>query len=1119
MKFPPLSPAKSILFPLATVLLGVAVGELGLCQDSHREMIEGASPDVYWSFEKSLEAKDATWKQLAVGSPNIDAGARPEEFPLFDSENNALHLGPGSDYLRIQEAEGESPFDFDIGDTISIEAWVSPNSVRGGGYAYVVGKGRTYVKGRVENHNWAVRLKGSKSGAALTFLFRSKGDSEADSRTEREGEYHRWTSNQTFGVGDGWHHIAIVYTFGQGSSLKGYIDGKAVKGKWDLGGATDRAPVVDDDEVWIGSSMGGNKNSSFDGALDEIAIYRRELSADEIKARYRYQPRSPEPVEIPDGQIVFELFDGVSDARSWNFRTPRFMERFTQPTFAMTEIPKKYSNRAIQIDRPTPFLLRGHARIELPKGKLRMLVRSRESFRLFLDDRLVGEAPFYDITVEANGPIWDLDRSHAPNIRPLQRGDRQVVIELEGDGAEHVVRFETLVGLNNRRPEIGETLLALARPESEFAVFSFDSPFDLTEDGWARFKEHERQSLIARNRERRAQVGAEEFEYWDQRHDLARAWVRDKREGKRSSKALDEFVEAKLSEHGAKVVATTDDLTFLRRVTLDLLGVIPTRGQIDAYLTDPPEVRRERVVDRLLNDPGWADHWVPYWQDVLAENPNIVNPSLNNTGPFRWWIYESFLENKPMDQFATELVRMEGSKYFGAPAGFSLATENDVPMAAKAHVLGQAFLGLQMQCARCHDAPAHDVSQRDLFSLAAMLQREAVKVPKTSSILLPPEELEQMAVEVTLKPGESVAPEWSFEEIGQASLPEQVLRGSTDTREELAALITMPQNTRFAKVMVNRLWSRYLGRGIVDSVDDWEGAEPSHPELLDWLADEFVASGYDLKHVSRLIVTSQAYARVAIDRGDERAELFAGPTQRKMTAEQLVDSLFVFSGKRYNAGPMAIDIDGARPPTLSLHLGEPRRAWMFSATSNERDRPSLALPFAQPFIAFLEQFGWRGARQNPIHERPDDLTAMQPAEFANGVLVRRATRLSDDHEITKLAMRSELQLDSLANELYMRLYTRAPTDRESALVQAFLKPGFESRVIEGAPQNELPQDRRGMVSWSVHLEEVASEIKMELQELVTKGDLPTKQLDASWRERLEDVLWSMLNSPEFRFAP
>ena len=119
---------------------------------------------------------------------------------------------------------------------------------------------------------------------------------------------------------------------------------------------------------------------------------------------------------------------------------------------------------------------------------------------------------------------------------------------------------------------------------------------------------------------------------------------------------------------------------------------------------------------------------------MLAENPNIVNPTLNNTGPFRWWIYEALLDNKPLDRFATELILMEGSTRYGGTAGFAVASENDAPLAAKAQNLGLAFLAFDMRCARCHDAPSHDFSQEDLFNLAAMLHRGEQTLPKTSTI-------------------------------------------------------------------------------------------------------------------------------------------------------------------------------------------------------------------------------------------------------------------------------------------------------------------------------------------------------------------------------------------------
>ncbi|HVJ45130.1 MAG TPA: DUF1549 domain-containing protein, partial [Luteolibacter sp.] len=130
-----------------------------------------------------------------------------------------------------------------------------------------------------------------------------------------------------------------------------------------------------------------------------------------------------------------------------------------------------------------------------------------------------------------------------------------------------------------------------------------------------------------------------------------------------------------------KPTELASDLDFLRRVTLDTTGVVPSEKEITTFTADTSADKRTKVIDKLLADPRWADHWTSYWQDVLAENPNIINPTLNNTGPFRWWIHESLEDNKPMDLFVTELVKLEGSDRYGGPRGFGTATQNDSPMA------------------------------------------------------------------------------------------------------------------------------------------------------------------------------------------------------------------------------------------------------------------------------------------------------------------------------------------------------------------------------------------------------------------------------------------------------
>ncbi len=913
-----------------------------------------------------------------------------------------------------------------------------------------------------------------------------------------------------------------------------------------MGGATAAAPVVDNDELWIGSALGGSAGNTFRGGIDEVAIYRSIVPAERIRLRFRENPppANVTTTSLPADGVLVEIQENIGGSPTWDFRPPTPVQSYVEPAFAFREVPHRYNERGIRVSRSNPYVLRTTAMVEIPAGRLQFLVRSRSAARLFMDGKLIVETPFHNRSGGGHNPTRDYSVIKEPRISPLEMGDNERVAIIDGDGKVHRFRLEVMVGAPGKRMELGETLAAWRPAPAEaskdhpsdpadFVILSPARHITLTDESWLDYIESRTEPLARINAESRRQAAAGEKTYWDRRHAAARTAAQaggspqfpDVGSDWPSHNAIDHFIAARLQEAGkspADLNQLTEDFAFLRRVTIDVIGTPPTREQIAEFLDDPSPERRSAYIDRLLQHPGWADNWTGYWQDVLAENPNILKPTLNNTGPFRWWIHESFLDNKPLDRFATELILMEGDKYAGAPAGFAMAAQNDVPMAAKAHIVGQAFLGVQMKCARCHDAPFHDLAQKDLFSIAAMLKRGEQKVPMTSSIPLSDAALDDLIVTVTLKPGANVPAEWPFQEIAAPDFAEGVLRNPDDTREQLAALITSPENTRFANVMVNRLWQRYMGRGLVEPVDDWEHADPSHPELLEYLADEFVISGYDFKHLASLILKSHAYQRAAADGTDLRPTdkwLFPAPLRRRMTAEQVIDSLFHVAGKPFRAGQLNFDLDGARGYSTFLNFGRPTRAWEFTSLSNERDRPSLALPLAQDFVSALKAFGWRASRQDPQSVRDHSPTIQQPASLANGVIGRRITRLSDDGSLTELAVAAESP-EQLIRDSFRQILTREPTAEETSLFMALLEDGFESRVTDYKPEDVKRRYRMpNGVSWSNHLRPEANRMKLELEQLVQQGDPPSVRLQPEWRERMEDMIWALINSPEFVFQP
>lgn len=460
---------------------------------------------------------------------------------------------------------------------------------------------------------------------------------------------------------------------------------------------------------------------------------------------------------------------------------------------------------------------------------------------------------------------------------------------------------------------------------------------------------------------------------------------------------IDEHVFAKLQSLGLPPSAPCDDATFLRRVTLDVCGRLPTAQEGRAFLENPAPDKRQQWVETLLASSEYADWFANKWSAVLR-NKRRSPENQRGTLAFHRWIAESLYENVPYDQFVRRIVTASGEVATDPPVVWYREVKDSTQ---RVEDLSQLFLGVRIQCARCHHHPFERWSQADYHRLAAFFSRVSKKPSR------PGEDVYYHSPGAALathpRTGERLLPAG----LGAAPLE---LADDDDPRAALADWMADPENPFFAKALVNRYWKHFFGRGIVEPEDDLRATNPAtNDALLGALSQQFIASGYDLKQLVRTICASQSYQLGSEPNSQNSSDqqAFSRHYPQRLPAEALLD---------------AIDqVTSSRSDFAGLPLGT----------------RAVALPDQAADSYFLTVFGKPQADTACECERTQEANLAQCLHLLNSPEVM-AKLTADSGRAAQLAADAARSNEEKAAELYYLALSRPPQPEESASIIAHL---------------------------------------------------------------------------------
>ena len=468
---------------------------------------------------------------------------------------------------------------------------------------------------------------------------------------------------------------------------------------------------------------------------------------------------------------------------------------------------------------------------------------------------------------------------------------------------------------------------------------------------------------------------------------------------------IDDQIFAKLQRVNLPAFPVTGDSAFVRRVYLDTIGMLPTPVETESFLRDTSRDKRSRLIDRLLDREEYSTHWLTKFEDWFRNSQYYSQGRTN--GSYKRWLHELVREDRPYDQAAREMLTATGDTTvnpagnFWHPAIDFMLKKFEVNKAVP--TITRVFLGQRFECAECHNHPLENLTQDDFYGLAAFMARTKVKHgygqyrriwynERSGEVTHP-------ATKATMSPRFPGAAE------------PVVIAAHQDRREVLADWITRAQKQQFARAAVNRVWAEYFTIGIVDPPDDFRSTNmPSHPVLLEKLAEHFIDSGFRFKPLHRLILNSQAYQLAAHTPGRPGGSdpleklLFARYQPRKLPAEVLMDAVTQVTGVPFEFGNYPI---GTSPKNLVASIG---------ATQ------------------FLTTFGF--PRRDIMERRSESPSLSQALHLLNSDGMHKMMQ-NESNVLGELLTRESADR-SAVERLYLRALSRAPSDQQWSTIETFL---------------------------------------------------------------------------------